>query len=136
MPSPLINPELPRHPKPTISFMPKPHQYREAIDALVRACRTGQGQVGAQRALNGVWNQNANSTFLQDEHRLNELLRGLTEQDRNAIAKALAQEFEAGVFEALKVLEELRISPFQDGYEGAAYHDFIGRLGGWEWPHE
>ncbi len=116
--------------------MPKPHQYREAIDALVRACRTGQGQVGAQRALNGVWNQNANSTFLQDEHRLNELLRGLTEQDRNAIAKALAQEFEAGVFEALKVLEELRISPFQDGYEGAAYHDFIGRLGGWEWPHE
>jgi hypothetical protein len=39
-----------------------------------------------------------------------------------------------GVFETLKALEEFQIAPFVDGYEGSPYHDFIGRLDGWEWP--
>jgi len=39
-----------------------------------------------------------------------------------------------GTAEALKVLEQFEIEPFQDGYEGSPFNDFIGRLSDWEWP--
>jgi len=65
---------------------------------------------------------------------MNAVLRALDRENREAVAEALSKEFQAGIFETLKVLEQLRVHPFEDGYEGSAYEDFIGRLGGWEWP--
>jgi hypothetical protein len=117
-----------------MSLHRKPREYHAAIDALVEVCRAGQGQIGAERVRKGVWNQNASPTFLAEEHLVNEILKNLAIEDRYALAAALAKEFEAGVFESLKVLEELRISPFEEGYEGSPFHDFVGRLGGWQWP--
>jgi hypothetical protein len=46
----------------------------------------------------------------------------------------LAGAFFGGVHETLVVLHEAGIRPFDDGYEGTPYHDFVGRLDGWEWP--
>jgi hypothetical protein len=34
----------------------------------------------------------------------------------------------------LKVLQANRVTPFESGYEGGPAEDFIGRLGGWDWP--
>jgi hypothetical protein len=46
----------------------------------------------------------------------------------------LEEALVAGVHETLVKLHEAQVEPFEDGYEGTPYHDFIGRLGGWEWP--
>jgi hypothetical protein len=48
----------------------------------------------------------------------------------------LAEEFESGVHETLEVLYEHRVPPFTSSYEGTPFHDFVGRLKGWEWPEE
>jgi hypothetical protein len=114
--------------------MQKPPLYRSFIEELVEVCRDGQGQIGARRAAQGVWNQNATSSFLPDQHAINELLSSLTPPQRQLLAGMLAQEVVTGVYETLKALEAHRVAPFEDGYEGGPAEDFIGRLGGWEWP--
>ena len=58
----------------------------------------------------------------------------MSHQDREILAGMLAHEAELGVFETLKVLEQFQVEPFEDGYEGSPYNDFIGRLADWEWP--
>jgi hypothetical protein len=108
--------------------------YRDVIDALVSMCRSGQGQIGARRAREGVWNRNATADYLQDQHEINELLSRMSATDREALAKMLAWEVVTGVFETLKVLEQFQVPPFEDGYEGTPFNDFIGRLNDWEWP--
>ena len=45
-----------------------------------------------------------------------------------------ADAYVAGVHDALRVLHDEHVPPFEDGYEGTPFHDFIGRLNGWEWP--
>lgn len=45
-----------------------------------------------------------------------------------------ADAFVAGVHTALVALHESAIPPFEEGYEGTPFHDFIGRLNGWTWP--
>jgi hypothetical protein len=40
----------------------------------------------------------------------------------------LADEVVTRVFESLKVLERYGVSPFEDGYEGSPFNDFVGRL--------
>ena len=50
------------------------------------------------------------------------------------LATMLQEALVAGVHETLVKLYEAQVEPFEDGYEGTPYHDFIGRLGGWEWP--
>jgi hypothetical protein len=113
----------------------KPRLYRDFIDALVEVCHNGQGQIGARRVRAGVWNSNANAKTLPEQHRINLLLARLGREDRETLATMLAEEVETGVFETLKVLEGFGIEPFQDGYEGSPYHDFIGRLSNdWDWP--
>jgi hypothetical protein len=112
----------------------KPDLYRVTIDALVQACKQGSGRVGAERVDRGIWNLNAGSLGPGDSQELNVLLKSLTDAQRSALANALVKEFEAGVYEALKVLEENKVSPFESGYEGSPQEDFIGRLGGWQWP--
>jgi hypothetical protein len=110
--------------------------YRTIIDALVEACREGQGQIGPRRARVGIWNANADLApeDLSDQHAFNVLLRKLDASEREVLAQVLEQQFVAGVHQALAVLHEHEVPPFEDGYEGTPYHDFVGRLAGWAWP--
>lgn len=113
----------------------KPRLYKQVIDELVRVCKEGQGQIGAKRARKGIWNQNATADFIPEQHEINLLLKRMSPADRKALAGMLAHQVEVGVFETLKVLEQFQIEPFEDGYEGSPFNDFIGRLAGnWEWP--
>jgi hypothetical protein len=111
-------------------------QYREIIDALVSACRDGQGQIGARRARRGVWNPNAGPSAVgfEDQARMNDLLDRLGAADREVLAVMLEEQFVGGVHSTLVALHELGVPPFDDGYEGTPFHDFVGRLDGWEWP--
>jgi hypothetical protein len=117
-----------------MSQVQKPQLYRDAIDALVEHCRKGQGQIGPNRARKGLWNQSATAESMPDQHRFNVLLARLPQQDRETIAEMLAQTYVGGAFAALSVLNDFKVAPFEDGYEGAAYNDFVGRLDNWPWP--
>jgi hypothetical protein len=112
----------------------KPHIYRQVIDDLVEMCHNGQGQIGSVRVREGLWNINANKEFFPDQYEINLFLARMTVSDREILARMLASAVETGVFETLKVLEQYEIKPFEDGYEGSPYNDFIGRLDDWEWP--
>jgi hypothetical protein len=110
--------------------------YRQVIDELVRACREGQGQVAVRRTRVGVWNKNADDQPEQmpDQAAMNDLLRRLGPGDREVIATRLEQAFVGGVHQALVTLYEHGVEPFEDGYEGTPFHDFVGRMDGWQWP--
>ena len=110
--------------------------YRNIIDDLVHVCRKGQGQIGPNRARSGVWNPNATEDFAPDQHRINGLLRKLSDEDREVIAGMLNHQVQLGVFETLKVLEAHNVEPLESGYEGSPYQDFIGRLDDWRWPND
>jgi hypothetical protein len=112
----------------------KSQVYRAVIDLLVDVCHNGQGQIGAQRVRAGIWNVNATAEFLPDQHEINLLLSRMPAADREILARLLAREVELGMFETLKALEQFEITPFESGYEGSAYSDFVGRLDHWEWP--
>ena len=114
----------------------KSQAYRKMIDELVDVCQHGQGQIGALRAREGVWNKNATQDFIPDQHAINLLLKRLSAEDREIIAGMLAGEVVTGIFETLKVLEKFQVEPFNDGYEGSPYNDFIGRLDDWSWPED
>lgn len=113
-------------------------RYRALIDAAVRACREGQGQIVPHRARAGVWNSNAVDLpdELADPVEMNRFLAGLSDADRAVLAGMLEEAFVGGVHETLVILHEAGIQPFEDGYEGTPYHDFMGRLRGWSWPVE
>lgn len=116
--------------------MPKPPMYRGIVDELVRVCLQGQGQIGAKRAIEGVWNRNATPDFLPDQYAINVFLSGLTSPQRQLLAGMLAQEVVTGVYGTLNALQTFAVSPFEDGYEGGPCEDFIGRLAGWDWPSD
>ncbi|HSE45254.1 MAG TPA: DUF6547 family protein [Gemmatimonadales bacterium] len=111
-------------------------QYREVIDRLMHACREGQGQISSLRVRRGVWNSNADQkpADMPDQAEMNALLSRLPSADRELLAGFFAEEFVSGVHEALVVLHEAQIAPFDDGYEGTPFHDFVGRLDAWPWP--
>jgi hypothetical protein len=113
-------------------------QYRDVVDRLVRSCRQGQGQIAANRVRSGVWNPNADTMRddMPDQAAMNALLRRLEADDREVLAQFLAQQFVGGVHETLVVLHEAGIAPFDDGYEGTPFHDFVGRLDDWPWPDD
>src|SRR5262245_1714454 len=110
----------------------KPQIYRDVIDHLVDVCRNGQGQIAARRVRAAVWNANASAEFLHDQHEINLFLGRMAATVRDILAQLLAKEVELGVFESLKALEQFAIKPFESGYEGSSYNDFVGRLNGWE----
>lgn len=112
----------------------KPQLYRDVIDALVDDCRNGQGSIGPDRARKGLWNQNATAESMPDQHKFNLLLARLSQEDRETLAEMLAQEYAGGAFAALSVLNDFAVAPFEEGYEGAAYNDFVGRMQDWPWP--
>ena len=116
--------------------MQKPSNYRAFIDEMVAVCRNGQGQIGARRARAGLWNQNATPDSMSEQHAINVLLARLDVSEREVLAGMLAGEVVTGVFETLKALEQFQIAPFEDGYEGSAFNDFIGRLDDGKWPDD
>jgi hypothetical protein len=110
-------------------------QYRALIDRLVHSCLEGQGRIGADRVRRGVWNQEATArSGLRDQQKANDLLSRMYAADRDVFADMLFDAFVSGVHEALVVLHEHAVAPFEDGYEGTPFHDFVGRLQGWSWP--
>jgi len=115
----------------------KPLVYRAVIDAMVRVLREGQGQLGAELVRAGLWNQSATPTFIPEQHAINVFLQHLDSGQREVLAGMMVHQVEVGMFEALKVLEEYEVPPFEDGYEGSPIHDFVGRVrGDWDWPEE
>jgi hypothetical protein len=112
----------------------KLQMYRDLIDHLVDVCHDGQGQIGARRVRAGVWNRNATAEFLPDQHEVNLLLARMPDADREILARLMSKEVELGVFETLKALEQFDIAPFETGYEGSPFNDFVGRLDDWQWP--
>jgi hypothetical protein len=112
----------------------KSQAYRAVIDHLVDACRNGSGQIGPERVAAGIWDERASPDLRPDDHAINLLLSRMSATDRELLARLLAKEFEHGVFETLKILEQFEITPFESGYEGSPYNDFVGRLDNWEWP--
>jgi hypothetical protein len=108
----------------------KPEIYRDIIDELVDMCHNGQGNIGAKRAVEGIWNENAKPDFIEDQYKINLLLAKLNREDRKTLAELLSHEVQVGVFETLKVLEQYRIALLEDGYEGSPYNDYVGRVEG------
>ena len=111
-------------------------RYRRVIDRLVESCAEGYGQIGARRARSGAWSAVAEQrpSEFPFEHAMNGLLARLDADDREVIAHFLAQEYVGGVHDTLVVLHEEEMHPFDEAYEGTPFHDFVGRLDGWEWP--
>ena len=116
----------------------KPEIYRQIIDRLVEVTRNGQGQIGPNRVIRGLWNQNATEDVIPEQHAMNQLLVALSNEQRSVLAMMLQDQFVCGVFETLKALEEFGIEPFVDGYEGSPCHDFMGRMADnpWPWPDD
>jgi hypothetical protein len=110
-------------------------QYRRLIDQLVHSCQDGQGQIGPDRARRGTWNREASGQpGMRDQQLVNDILSRMSPAERDVLAGMLFDAFVSGVHEALVVLHEHRVPPFEDGVEGAPFHDLVGRLQGWSWP--
>jgi hypothetical protein len=118
----------------TIEDSREDRHYRAVIDQLVRSCRQGQGRIGSDRVLAGVWNENATDDLLPEQQEINLLLARMPKTDRKIVARMIREAFEGGVHETLVILHEEQVPPFDKGYEGTPFHDFVGRLAGWKWP--
>jgi hypothetical protein len=108
--------------------------YRSLIDALVRDCLHGQGQIGRERARSGVWNAEATIGWGDHQGEFNSLLASLDDVRREVLGRMLVGEFVRGVHQTLVTLHAAEVKPFDDGYEGSPFNDFTGRLEGWPWP--
>ena len=108
--------------------------YRFLIDELVSECRQGQGQIGPDWARAGRWKAGAGELPDGAQRRISVLLAGMAPGDREVVAQMLAEAFQDGVFITLRVLHDHGVPPFEDGYEGSPFNDFIGRLYDWPWP--
>ena len=67
---------------------------------------------------------------------MNRFLDGLNDAERAVLAGMLEEAFVGGVHETLVILHEAGVQPFEHGYEGTPYHDFVGRLQGLSWRAE
>ena len=108
--------------------------YRDLIDALVEQCRSGQGDIWPKAARAEPHEPDLPPDDRPWHWRLYRVASKLTPEEREDLAMLLAQQFRSGVHAALVALHEAEIPPFEDGYEGTPFHDFVGRLDGWEWP--
>jgi len=62
------------------------------------------------------------------------LVARMSTADREVLARLLEERFQSGVHATLVALHEAAMAPFDRAYEGTPFHDFVGRLGDWEWP--
>lgn len=110
--------------------MKKTKTYREIIDALAHECHNGQGQIVSK------WIEN--NKYPEDPEVV-EFFKKLSSREKEILTRLVSKSFEDGVFNSLKILETFQITPFEDGYEGSSYNDFIGRLdknNPWQWPND
>lgn len=105
--------------------------YRSFIDRLVEQCRNGLYE---RKLATGVWNLNATTEIVPEDHRVNLLLADLSPEQRHDLARILTEAHVTGVFDVLVALYEESVPPFDKGYEGDPFNDFMGRMTGWEWP--
>lgn len=102
--------------------------YRSLIDELVRACKSGQGQCEPSWIRRGEW----------PDHEVKAFLARTSATDREIIVRMVEQAFIGGVHSALVTPHEREVPPFDEASacasEGTPFHDFVGRLAGWEWP--
>jgi len=113
----------------------KPSLYRDVIDDLVEVCKDGQGQIGARWVRSGEWLSHLDAESSPREYATRQFVARLSASDREILARMVADSFSDGVFNTLVTLDEHQIAPFEDGYEGSACNDFIGRMAGdWDWP--
>jgi hypothetical protein len=108
--------------------------YRDLIDELVRECRSGQGDIAPSAVREGPEKPVLPEDTVPWQWRTYRVAAKLTADEREDLAMLLAQQFRSGVHAALVTLHEAQISPFEDGYEGTPFHDFVGGLDDWEWP--
>ncbi len=108
--------------------------YKKMIDQLVDMCQNGQGNIGHERILSGVWNQYITKELDETQFEFNAILKKLNSNERKILASMMSDQVTTGVFETLKILEENQIEPFTKSYEGSCFNDFIGRMIGWKWP--
>ena len=108
-------------------------RYRAFIDELVTKC---QDDFYENKVMSGIWNQNAKPDFVPEDHDVNQLLAALTTQQRQVLGRLLTTVHSDGVFDVLVSLHEAEVKPFDRGYEGDPFHDFVGRLHDWEWPDD
>ncbi len=104
-------------------------QYRELVDTFVEACRSN---IAAHRVREGVWSHHADGRL--EDQQINALLDRLDPADRETLAQLLERSFSGGVHQVLVDLYEHGVRPFDEGYVGDPFHDFIGRLEDPEWP--
>jgi hypothetical protein len=115
----------------------KPKRYRAVIDDLVRICHFGQGQIGPDWIRSGDWLSHLAQEDSPLDHAMSQLVSRLDQNERETLAQVFAREFSGGVFNALVCLEEFEVVPFESGYEGSSFNDFIGRMAGdWDWPED
>ena len=101
-------------------------EYRAIIDDLVCECLEGQGAVLPHWVRRGEWPQEREFTLM---------LARLSLEDRALIARMLSDAYWGAVHDALRVLNDHQVPPFDQSYEGTPYQDFVGRLSGdWAWP--
>jgi hypothetical protein len=95
-------------------------------------------KIAANRVRAGIWSRDAEAdpTDMPDQHAANVLLARLDRGEREVLAVMLAQAFVGGIHETLVVMHEAEVPPFDQGYEGTPFHDFVGRLDDWPWPDE
>ena len=58
----------------------------------------------------------------------------MSDHDREVLAGMLQSSFEGGIHDTLVTLHDAEVEPFDSGYEGSPFHDFVGRLTGWQRP--
>ncbi|HVS35283.1 MAG TPA: DUF6547 family protein [Gemmataceae bacterium] len=135
-PAPLLNLIVRRLKRMAHRWRFQSRRRTETLSTSWSICATAVKDKSALDARDGVWNQNATTDYLSDQHEINVLISRMSAADREVLAKMLASEVVTGVFETLKVLEQFKVPPFEDGYEGSPFNDFIGRLDDWQWPQD
>lgn len=109
-------------------------EYRDLIDDLVDRCRNGQGAIAARAARIEPRQPDVPPESSPWSWRMYRVASKLSPEERDDLAALLKHQFEGGVHTALVALHEAEMPPFEDGYEGTPFHDFVGRLADWEWP--
>lgn len=112
----------------------RPPVYRDIIDRMVERAQGQDLGVVGQRVRNGLWNRNATPEEMPEQWAMNDLLARLSSEDREVLLGMLINEYVGGMHDTLAILHDAEVPPFEDAYEGTPYHDFVGRLAGWEWP--
>jgi hypothetical protein len=107
----------------------RPAVYREVVDELVRRTRHGW-KLPPEPSFEDYF-----AAFMPDRQAVESFKARLSPADADLLYVMLANSYYGGFHDTLVVLYEHAVAPFDDGYEGDPFHDYVGRLtGDWSWP--